>query len=153
MSLARFAFTPRFPTFWRDVDDLFANDFQPNPETQRHLTPPADVLETDKNVEIHLDMPGIAPDQIDVKLEGNTLTITAERKTEKVVEAVEKADPAKGTWVRRERSLGTFVRSFTLGETIDGSKPEATYRHGVLTVTLPKREEVQPRSLKVKVEA
>ena len=149
MSLARFAFTPRFPTFWRDVDELFANDFQPNAETKRHLTPPADVLETEKTVEIHLDMPGIAPEQIDVKLEGNTLTITAERKTEKLVEPA----PANGTWVRRERGLGTFVRSFTLGDTIDGSKPEATYRHGVLTVTLPKREEVQPRSLKVKVEA
>lgn len=145
MSLARFAFTPRFPTFWRDVDELFGNDYQAAPEMKRSLTPPADVLETDKTVEIHLDMPGIAPDQIDVKLEGNTLTITAERKHEKVVDE-------KG-WVRRERSLGTFVRSFTLNDTIDGSKPEATYRHGVLTVTLPKREEVQPRSLKVKVEA
>ena len=145
MSLAHFALTPRFPTFWRDVDELFENDFQAMPETKRSLAPPADVLETDKTVEIHLDMPGIAPDQIDVKLEGNTLTITAERKTEKGVDE-------KG-WVRRERNLGTFVRSFTLNDTIDGSKPEATYRHGVLVVTLPKREEVQPRSLKVKVEA
>lgn len=145
MSLARFAFTPRFPTFWRDVDELFGNDYQSMPENKRTLTPPADVLETDKSVEIHLDMPGIAPDQIDVKLEGNTLTITAERKFEKVVDE-------KG-WVRRERNLGTFVRSFTLNDTIDGSKPEASYKHGVLVVTLPKREEVQPRSLKVKVEA
>ncbi len=145
MSLARFAFTPRFPTFWRDVDELFGNDYPAMTDTKRTLTPPADVLETDKSVEIHLDMPGIAPDQIDVKLEGNTLTITAERKFEKVVDE-------KG-WVRRERNLGTFVRSFTLNDTIDGSKPEASYKHGVLVVTLPKREEVQPRSLKVKVEA
>ncbi len=143
MSLARFAFTPRFPTFWRDVDEALPR--LPAPRRSSNLTPPADVLETDKTVEIHLDMPGIAPDQIDVKLEGNQLTITAERKLEKPVD--------EKNWIRRERNLGNYGRSFTLPDTLDGSKPEATYRHGVLTVTLPKREEVQPRSLKVKVEA
>lgn len=135
VALARFAFTPRFPTFWRGVGELFTND----PQSKRNLTPPADVLETAKT-SIHLDMPGIAPEQIDVKLKGNTLTI-AERKNEKPVD--------EQGWVRRERNLGTFVRSSTLGDTIDGSKAEATYRHGVLTVTLPK----QPRTLKVKDEA
>ena len=140
--LARFALTPRFPSFWRDVDDLFRDDQTAQPQA---LTPPADVRETDKTFEIHLDMPGIAPDQIDVKLEGNHLTISAERKDEKTVE--------EGGWLRRERTVGSYVRSFSLPDTLDGTKPEATYRQGVLTVTLPKRAEVQPRSLKVKVEA
>ncbi|MDP1822812.1 MAG: Hsp20/alpha crystallin family protein [Archangium sp.] len=141
MSLARFALTPRFPTFWRDVDELFG----PVAQQPATLTPAADILETDKTVELHLDMPGIAPEAIDVKVEGDQLTITAERKDEKNVED-------KG-WIRRERTRGTFTRSFTLNDTLDGTKPEATYRHGVLTVTLPKREAAQPRSLKVKVEA
>lgn len=141
MSLARFALTPRFPAFWRDVDELFGPAArQPDP-----LTPAADIIETDKTVELHLDMPGIAPEAIDVKVEGDQLTITAERKDEKTVED-------KG-WIRRERARGTFTRTFTLNDTLDGTKPEATYRHGVLTVTLPKREAAQPRSLKVKVEA
>jgi HSP20 family protein len=147
--LARFALPPRFPTFWRDVDDLF-RDTQPDQPTTLQpttLLPAADVRETDKAFEIQLDMPGIAPDQIDVKLEGNELTITAERKEEKVIEEKEKG------YVRRERSAGSYLRSFSLPDTLDGTKPEATYRQGVLTVTLPKREEVQPRSLKVKVEA
>jgi len=143
MSLARFAFTPRFPAFWRDVDELF-REVPQNGGAQTFM-PPADVRETDKAVEIHLDMPGITPEQIDVKLEGDQLTITAERKDEKVVEE-------KG-WVRRERSQGSYSRAFTLPDTLDGSKPEATYRHGVLMVTIPKREVAQPRSLKVKVEA
>ncbi len=138
MSLARFAFTPRFPSFWRDVDELF------EAQAPRTLTPAADVLETDKTVELHLDMPGIAPDAIDVKLEGNQLTISAERKPEK-------ADD-KG-WIRRERSRGTFSRTFTLNESLEGTTPEATYKAGVLVVTLPKREAAQPRSFKVKVEA
>lgn len=138
MSLARFAFTPRFPTFWRDVE-MFET------AAPRTLTPSADVFETDKSVELHLDMPGIAPEAIDVKLEGNQLTISAERKNEK-------APDDKG-WIRRERNQGTFSRTFTLNETLEGTSPEASYRHGVLIVTLPKREAAQPRSFKVKVEA
>ena len=138
MSLARFSFSPRLPTLWRDVDEMF--------EAPTHeFSPPADILETDKHVEIRLDLPGVNPEAIDVKLEGKTLTITAERKDEKVVEE-------KG-WLRRERRQGMYSRAFALNETLDGTKPEATYRHGVLTVTLPKREAAQPRSLKVKVEA
>ncbi|MDP2272903.1 MAG: Hsp20/alpha crystallin family protein [Archangium sp.] len=141
MSLARFAFSPRFPTntFWRDVDELF------HTAAPTSLTPAADVLETDKTVELHLDMPGVAPEAIDVKLEGNQLTITAERKDDKRAEE-------KG-WIRRERSRGMFSRTFTLTDALDGTQPEATYRHGVLVVTVPKREAAQPRSLKVKVEA
>ena len=146
MSLARFALTPRFPTFWRDVDELFRDlNAAPQPQGEQAFLPAADVRETDKAVEIQLDMPGIAPEQIDVKVEGDQLTITAERKEEKAVEE-------KG-WIRRERSQGKYLRAFTLPDTLDGTRPEATYRQGVLTVTLPKREEVQPRSLKVKVEA
>lgn len=142
MTLARFTLNPRFPTLFRDFDELF-RELQPNQTAPQSLVPAADVIETDKAVEIHLDMPGMAPDDIDVKLEGNQLTITAERKDEKTTEQ-------KG-WVRRERVVGSMSRSFTLPTTLDGSKPEASYKHGVLTLTLPKREEVQPRSLKVKV--
>lgn len=145
MTLARFTLNPRFPTLWREFDELFRDVAAPQQNGNGQLVPAADVIETDKAIEIQLDMPGIAPDAIDVKLEGNQLTISAERKEEKVSEQ-------KG-WIRRERTVGSYTRSFTLPTTLDGTKPEATYRHGVLTVTLPKREEVQPRSLKVKVEA
>lgn len=145
MSLARFTLNPRFPTLWRDFDEMVREFGNGQNDQSQSLTPAADVVETDKTIEIRLDMPGIAPENIDVKLEGNQLTITAERKEEKVVE--------ERGWVRRERTLGSYNRSFSLPTTLDGSKPEAAYRHGVLTVTLPKKEEVQPRSLKVKVEA
>lgn len=146
MSLARFTLNPRFPALWREFDEL-VRDLNPNQpaDTQAVLTPAADVTETGKSVEISLDLPGVAPDLIDVKIEGNQLTISAQRKEEKTVQ--------EAGWIRRERSQGSFSRSFTLPTTLDGTKPEASYRHGVLTVRLPKREEVQPRSLKVKVEA
>lgn len=147
MSLARFALTPRFPSFWRDVDDLFRDmGAAPQPTGPQTFTPAADVVESDKAVEISLDLPGFAPEQIDVKLEGDQLTVTAQR-------ADEPAAGEKQAWLRRERSRGHFVRSFTLPDMLEGTKPQATYRNGVLTLTLPKREEAQPRSFKVKVDA
>ncbi|MFT3706584.1 MAG: Hsp20/alpha crystallin family protein [Archangium sp.] len=141
--LARFTLNPRFPLF-RDFDEIF-RDLAPAQTAA--LVPAADVIETDKAIEIHLDVPGFTPEQIDVKLEANTLTISAEKKDEKTTEEKDRG------FIRRERSVGSMKRSFTLPTTLDGTKPEASYKHGVLVVTLPKREEVQPRSLKVKVEA
>lgn len=141
--LTRFAFNPTFNrSLFRDLDGLF--DDAPTARTAS-FAPAADVRETDKSIELRLDMPGVDPSKIDVKVEGNRLTISADRASETTTEE-------KG-WIRRERVTGSFARSFTLDETLSGTTPEASYKHGVLTVTIPKREEQQPRSLKVKVEA
>lgn len=137
----------RFP-FFRDFDTLFHDMGLPVADgdaAERHLVPAADIIDHEKAVEIRLDMPGVTPEAIEVKLDGDVLTVSAERKVETKTEG-------KG-WIRQERSWGTFARSFTLPNTIDGAKPEATYKHGVLSVTLPKKEEVLPKSFKVKVEA
>lgn len=144
MSLTRFS---RTPWMFRDFDSLFRDFAAPIAQEERtnELMPAADVVEHDKSVEVRLDMPGVDPAKIEVKLDGNMLTISAERRNEQT-------EQSKG-WIRQERVWGTFSRSFTLPSTLDGTKPEATYRHGVLTVTLPKKDEVLPRTLKVKVEA
>lgn len=136
----------RFPTFFRDFDELF-RDFAPvNTEAApRAMVPATDVRETEKHLELKIDMPGVDPEGIDVKLEGEVLTISAERKSE--------APTEKESFVRQERTWGRFARSFVLPETIDGTAPEASYKHGVLTVTLPKKAVAQPKSFKVKVEA
>jgi HSP20 family protein len=137
----------RIPTLWREFDELF-RDFAPMttaPETVRALVPATDITETEKAIELKVDLPGVNPEGIEVKLEANLLTLSAERKQETKEE--------KNGWVRQERSWGRFFRSFTLPETVEGTTPEATYKHGVLTVTLPKKELAQPRSFKVKVEA
>lgn len=137
----------RFPTLFRDFDEFFRDFGAPQVDNGQKsgLVPAADVIEHEKSVELRLDMPGVDPEQIEVKLDGNLLTITAERKNERT-------DEGKG-WIRQERNWGTFSRSFTLPNTLDGTRPEATYKHGVLMVTLPKKEEVLPKTLKVKVEA
>ncbi len=120
----------------------FAELFDVRP-AQRAFAPAADVLETQDAYEVHLDLPGIKPEAIDVKLDGDTLTVTAER-------ARSKADE-KTAWVRSERNWGVFQRAFVLSDEVDGSKPEAKYEHGVLTVRLPKREERKPKTVQVKV--
>jgi HSP20 family protein len=135
----------RFPTLFREFDELFRGLPADPTEETRAFIPAADVVELPKHLEIRLDLPGVNPDQIEVKLDGDQLTISAERTEEKRAEGA--------AWVRQERSQGRFVRSFNLPSSIDGARPEATYKHGVLVVTLPKREEMLPRSLKVKVEA
>lgn len=135
--------------FFREFDSILHDFGLPfdgeTGESARALVPAADIIDLEKAVEIRLDMPGVAPDEIDVKLDGDVLTVSGERKSDKKTES-------KG-WIRQERSTGKFTRSFTVPNTIDGAKPEATYKHGVLVVTLPKKEEVLPKSFKVKVEA
>jgi HSP20 family protein len=105
--------------------------------------PAADVLETGDALLVMLDLPGHAPEQLQVKLEDQTLTITSERKLANA--------PEEATWLRRERSAGSFTRSFKLPPTVDGARVDAKFEHGVLTITLPKREETKPRVIEVKV--
>lgn len=102
---------------------------------------PTDVVETENAIQVAVDLPGHSLEDIEVNLEGDTLTIKAERKPEKV----------QGKLLRNERFYGVYRRTFVLPESIDGSKPEAQYAQGVLTVTLPKREEAKPRQIKVEV--
>jgi HSP20 family protein len=102
---------------------------------------PTDVLETENAIQVKVDLPGHSLEEIEVHLEGDTLTIRAERKAEKV----------EGKLLRSERFYGVYSRTFVLPDSVDGSKPEAQYAQGVLTVTLPKREEAKPRLIKVEV--
>jgi len=128
-----------------DFDNLF-RDFASfgRGDSPTQFAPPADVVETEDAIQIKLDLPGHSPQDIQVHLEGDTLTIRAERKVEKQL---------AGKSLRTERWAGVYSRSFVLPETVDGSKPEAKYADGVLTVSLPKREEAKPKLIKVEVKS
>jgi HSP20 family protein len=103
--------------------------------------PRLDMSETDTAVVVNVDVPGIDPKQIDISVTGDTLTIRGERQEEK---------ETKGkTFHRLERSYGSFCRSVGLPTSVDVDKIKATAKEGVLTITLPKREEVRPRQIKV----
>lgn len=89
---------------------------------------------------LHLDMPGVDPDSIDLTVEKNTLTVSAERRWE----------PGEEIHVMmRERPTGTFTRRFFLGEGLDSEAIEAGYDQGVLTVRIPVREAAKPRKITV----
>jgi HSP20 family protein len=107
------------------------------------LTPAADVAETEAAFEVVLDLPGQDPKAIDLQVEKDVLTVKADRKFQ---------EPGEGRTVHRsERAFGTFFRSFTLPRSVDATRVEARYEHGVLTVVLPKREEARARSIAVQV--
>jgi HSP20 family protein len=125
--------------------DEFFNDrsFRSLQETARTWTPAVDILEKDGNLILRAELPGINEKEIDLKLEGNVLTLRGERKLEDEQES--------NNYHRIERFYGAFSRSFTLPETVDRDQIKADYKSGVLTVTIPQRPEVKPREIPVSV--
>lgn len=117
------------------------NRFFSEPATARPWTPHVDVVETENEILVKADVPGVDEKDIDIRLENGTLTLKGERK-------LEKDDTEKG-YHRVERGYGSFVRCFSLPTSVDPEKVGASYKAGVLTVTLPKKEAAKPRSIKV----
>ena len=101
---------------------------------------PADAYRKDDRFYLHIDLPGIDPDSIDVTVEKNTLTVTAERRWE--LEGQEQV-------LLNERPTGSFSRQFFLGESLDTEAIEAGYDHGVLTVAIPIAETAKARKIEV----
>lgn len=103
--------------------------------------PTLDIGETDKALELRMDLPGMAAEEINIQLSDNTITISGERKEEK---------EEKGkTWQRLERHQGEFSRTVTLPCAVKNNEVSALYRDGVLTVTLPKSAQAQTRKISV----
>jgi HSP20 family protein len=108
--------------------------------------PPVDIYETaNHDLVIKAELPDMSREDIEVTVENNTLTLRGDKKP-----PVEVKDEQ---FRRIERQYGTFVRSFTLPNTVDAGRVAADYRNGVLTVKLPFREEAKPRTINVEVAA
>ena len=104
--------------------------------------PLLDVSESDTAVEVQLDLPGMKAEEIEIQLNGSTLTVSGERKDEK---------EEKGkTYHRLERHVGSFSRSLTLPCPVEEDEVAAAYHDGVLSITLPKTEEAKTRKITVK---
>ena len=132
-----------FNELFREADRLIESAFlPPTAWMSGPPLPPADLQETPEAIVLTMDLPGYDPKSLDLQIEGDVLTVRAERGT---------AQPSNGTWLSRERLWGHIARSFVLPHTVEPSKCEARYEHGVLTVTVPKREEAKPRSITVTV--
>ncbi len=106
---------------------------------------PVDMYQTDGEVVVKATLPGIKPEEVDITITGDALTIKGEHKEEKEVK--------EENYIRRERRYGSFTRTVLIPVSVQGDKAEASFEDGVLTLTLPKAEEIRPKQIKVKPKA
>jgi HSP20 family protein len=129
-----------FPAGLRLFQDT-VNRLLSEPSSTRPWAPAVDILETENDLVLKADLPEVELKDIDIQVENNTLTLKGERKFE-----------SNGGYHRIERAYGSFVRAFTVPNTVDTEKVRADYKNGVLTVTLPKKEMAKPRQVRVEVQ-
>jgi HSP20 family protein len=106
---------------------------------------PLDVSQTDQNVIVKASLPGFKPEEVDISVTGDTLTIKGEHQEEKETKEEQ-------YWLK-ERHYGSFSRSITIPVEVKSEKAEASFENGVLTLTMPRVEEVKPKQIKVKAKA
>ena len=124
------------------------NDFFGRATQEQNLTtwaPAVDIYEAEQELVVKADLPDIKPEELDIRVENNILTIRGERKFEKKVD--------EKNYLRVERAYGSFSRSFSLANTVNTEAIKADYQDGVLTLRIPKREEAKPKQIKVNVGA
>jgi HSP20 family protein len=132
----------------REMNRLFDNLFRPGNADDYPLTPSAwspavDVAESDTAFVVKMELPGVAKEDVHITMEQNVLSVKGEKKQEK--------ESKTSDFHRIERSYGTFQRSFSLPSTVKADRIDATFRDGILNVTLPKAEESRPKEIEVKV--
>lgn len=130
----------------REMNRLFGrfggSDDRPSVPRLAGAYPAMNAWENDNNLFVEMELPGMVMEDLGIYVNGdNTLTIKGERKNP-TIENV--------TWHRKERSFGSFSRTVTLPVAVDADKVDAKFSSGVLTITLPKREEAKPRRIEVK---
>lgn len=146
MTLVRFDPFREMTMAQNRINNVLADAFAGTGSDAFGFLPAVDIRTgADHSLIIEVDLPGVSKDAVSVHIENRTLTIKGERKRE--AEVAE----AGATVQRTERVFGTFVRAFALPETADTTKVAASYKDGVLTLTVPRAEESKPRSIEVKV--
>ncbi len=134
----------RVDTLRNELDRLFDFSLPTNPNALfSGWSPVLDVHDSANEFVVTVELPGMKKDEIGITLHDGVLSISGERKLER-----EKKD---GETFRSERSFGKFQRNVTLPAAVDGTKVSATYKDGILTVTLPKAEEAKPKQIAVSV--
>ncbi len=130
--------TRNFPVFF---DGLFSKDFNPNFMAHGLAVPAVNIIENELGFRLEVAAPGLQKDDFKLNLENNLLTVSAKTETKETTEK----------YTRQEFGFGSFSRSFTLPNSIDGEQINATYNDGILKVELPKKEEAKkyPRAIEV----
>ncbi len=145
MTLMRWDPWEEFRSIRRAMDRLWdelTGRREPGTLVEEVYTFPVDVYETADALVVKAALPGLRPEDVDISVQGDQLTIRGEYRQE--------AEEEKGNYHRRELRYGAFARRIPLPVQVDADKAEATFEHGLLTVTLPKTPEVRPKSIRVK---
>jgi len=144
-SITRFEPFRRVSSLQGQINRLFNEAFDRSSDEGNLTTwaPAVDIYETEHELVVKADVPDLKPEDLDVRVENNILTLRGERKFEKKVN--------ENNYLRVERSFGSFSRSFSLGSTVNTEAIKADYKDGVLTLSIPKREEAKPKQIKVQV--
>jgi HSP20 family protein len=139
-------------SLWQDMNRLFDDffeDFDAAPLSRTSLgafSPSINVTESDSDIQVTAELPGVDEEDIDVTITRDMLTIQGEKK--------EETEDEGKNYYRAERSYGSFRRTVSLpGEVVDTDQAEATYKNGLLTIILPKREESSKASKRIEVQA
>ena len=109
------------------------------------FAPPVDIYEDDQKLVLKLEVPGVKEDELDIQVEGRTLTVRGERKFS--------SEEKQENFHRVEHRYGTFARSFTLPNAVDAESVKATYDAGVLELSFSKKAEAKPRQIKIGVKS
>jgi HSP20 family protein len=134
---------PAVSGFRGELDRLFDSFFHDvTPWGERGWGPPLDVEETDKEIHVRAEIPGVKPEELDISISGNALVISGEKK--------ECEDKREKGYVYQERRYGSFRREVALSTAVDAGNVQADYQDGVLSVTLKKAAEALPRKIQVK---
>lgn len=140
-------------TFGSVVDELFQNNFNRFFDDRlwgfnglpSDTRVPVNIVETDTNYEVQVVAPGLKKEDFQLAFTGDTLTVSFEHHDQK-------AEGDQRKWIRREYRSASFSRSFTVDSTVDVEKANARYDNGILSLTLPKREEAKRISRKIEVQ-
>jgi HSP20 family protein len=145
MALIRWEPVRELNTVQNEVNRLFNTLFEAHPgtsgATQRRWIPAMDLVETDEDLVLRADLPGLSEKDVNIEVEDNVLTISGERKTEH--------EERKEGYYRVERASGSFTRSLTLPDGIDPDRVRASFDRGVLEVRIPKPEQRKPRKVTI----
>ncbi|WP_218933709.1 Hsp20/alpha crystallin family protein [Rubripirellula lacrimiformis] len=131
-----------FPQF-RSMENMMSRMFDDTDDSWLGgtLTPTLDVSETDSEVDVKMDLPGMKPEQIDIQVHNNVLSIRGERS--------EESEKKGRKFHRVERRIGSFARSVSLPSIVDEDNVDANYNDGVLTIRMPKTKEAQAKKIAV----
>lgn len=143
--------TGRAHTLFNDFDHLIKSVWGEN-STHSQRVPAVDIVEHENGYRIEMDLPGFSESEINLSVENGILSISSPAPGDEAVKADKNGEKSKERYLLHERGRRSFSRSFALPKDASADQIEGAFKNGVLTVSVPRREETKPRSIEVRSE-